>query len=141
MNRRTATFMAGLLLAGSASAQAQSVPIDRDSIDRLTEADTNHDGRITRAEFLSQRATRFDGLDRNHDGVISKKDIGGLASFSSSIKRKFDQLLSFADANHDGMVTRAEFNAAPPLVFEWADKNHDGVVTATELAAAKASVR
>ena len=38
---------------------------------RLMAADTDHDGKISRAEFMAQSAERFAGLDANGDGQIS----------------------------------------------------------------------
>jgi hypothetical protein len=37
-----------------------------------------------------------------------------------------------ADANHDGVVTKAEFVAAAMQRFDKADTNHDGIVTKAE---------
>jgi hypothetical protein len=39
------------------------------------------------------------------------------------------------DANHDGKITRAEFDKASDRMFTRLDKNHDGVVTRDEIRA------
>lgn len=126
----TAGALAGMMLLG-APAQAQ-----RGGAERLEEADTNRDGRITRAEFVAHRAARFDKMDRNHDGAISKSDLGRIARFRPDAAEKFDALIAAADGNGDGRVSREELNAAPVPRFDRADRNGDGVIDAAELRAA-----
>jgi Ca2+-binding EF-hand superfamily protein len=41
----------------------------------LEGADANNDGRISRAEMLTQPSRGFDRLDRNHDDVVSAEEI------------------------------------------------------------------
>ena len=41
----------------------------------FAEADTNHDGRLTRAEFRADAAAFFSQLDTNHDGVITGVEV------------------------------------------------------------------
>ena len=40
---------------------------------------------------------------------------------------------ALADANHDGVVTRAEFRASREARFQALDRNHDGVLTLDDL--------
>ena len=37
-------------------------------------ADTNHDGKITHAEYDASVKARFDAMDTNHDGQISPEE-------------------------------------------------------------------
>ena len=60
-------------------------------------ADTDGDGKISRAELTAVHASLFDQLDRNKDGVVDMSE--GDAHF-----------LEIADFNHDGRVTREENN-------------------------------
>lgn len=46
-------------------------------IDRF---DTNHDGRISRAEFVDGPTNAFDLADRNHDGQLSKEEVDAAAN-------------------------------------------------------------
>ncbi|MES1198851.1 MAG: hypothetical protein ABUS48_02615 [Pseudomonadota bacterium] len=92
-------------------------------------ADANHDGNISRDEFLAGPIERFNRLDANHDGVIS-------ADERQAVQARFEQAREnrpHLDANGDGVVTRAEFNAAGVSMFDRMDKNHDGRVTQDEL--------
>jgi Ca2+-binding EF-hand superfamily protein len=105
----------------------------------LDKADVNHDGLITRDEFVTARAATFDKLDRNHDGVWTADDYAMLKRFRPQAADKLDALLAAADADHDGRVTRNEFNAAPTRLFDRVDTNHDGVIDRAELAAFRSS--
>jgi len=41
----------------------------------FTEADTNHDGKLSLDEVLAFRLARFDAIDTNHDGVLSPDEM------------------------------------------------------------------
>lgn len=36
--------------------------------------DTDHDGRVSRAEFSGGRLARFDQVDADHDGIVTNKE-------------------------------------------------------------------
>ena len=40
----------------------------------MAQADTNHDGKISRAEFLAARDARFTQMDANHDGSLQASE-------------------------------------------------------------------
>lgn len=96
------------------------------SADRFTEADTNHDGKLSRDEandyFVGQI---FDSRDLNHDGQLTW-DEWNVPSADRS-KAKFNA----ADTNKDGSLSREEALAygrtrgAFNKEFEEADTNHD----------------
>lgn len=140
------TFLAGAaLVAAPLAAQRfqrglQGARGERDPIARLMEADGNGDGVITRAEYAAFRMARFDRLDRNHDGYISREDFGRMIRLMPRIGRRIDALLALADTNYDGRVSRAEYAAAPMPLFDKLDLNHDGRLDQRELAAARAHV-
>jgi len=76
---------------------------------RILSADTDGDGKVSKAEFLASRnsgkgdpARRFGRLDRNADGWLDKQEI------TSVMARRFSRL----DTNGDGVVTPAERAAA-----------------------------
>jgi Ca2+-binding EF-hand superfamily protein len=70
LNRFT---LSALLLLSSSSALAQS----RDGA-LLDGADADHDGKVTKQEFLDARAEQaaklFDRFDANHDGVLDAQE-------------------------------------------------------------------
>ncbi|WP_375248517.1 EF-hand domain-containing protein [Sphingomonas sp.] len=105
----------------------------------MSAADANRDGRITRAEFGAARMANFSRMDRNRDGVLSQVDADRIARFRSRASFALRQVITTADANRDGVVTRAELSAAPMPAFDRADGNHDGVVDRNEMAALRAA--
>ena len=109
--------------------------------DRL---DTNHDGNISRQEFMAGgpgvREERvmimrdgpggagapFPPID-GHPGMMRMHmHMGGMAMGG--------HLFEMADANHDGKVSLAEAQAAALAHFDKADLNHDGKITPDERA-------
>lgn len=81
---------------------------------RMMKADTDHDGRISLAEWTAWReahpgphgghgdpARQFSRLDLNHDGYITPDEIDAMSA------RRFARM----DANHDGTVTPDEREA------------------------------
>lgn len=136
MSRWPLALVALSIAASPAAAQMGG----RDPMAAFDDADTNHDGVVTKAEFKAARSARFARMDRNGDGAISRDDFGRLIQFRPQIGQRIDAMLAEADANHDGRVTQAELDAAPTKVFDLADTNGDGVVDKAELAAARAKM-
>ncbi|RZL83339.1 MAG: hypothetical protein EOP66_03950 [Sphingomonas sp.] len=75
---------------------------------KVMAADANHDGRVSRAEFVAAMtngkgdpAKRFKHLDRDGDGFVDRPEIDTAAS------QRFRRL----DSNSDGRLTRAERKA------------------------------
>lgn len=93
-------------------------------------ADADQNGEVTLDEFLTKfpnaSEDRFNVLDRDDDGVLSKDDIPWHER-ARILKR-----LKEADTNGDGSVTLEEFQAQFPNVDEAAfnrlDRNDDGVI-------------
>ncbi|MGJ3648895.1 EF-hand domain-containing protein [Sphingomonas sp. GlSt437] len=120
--------------------------------------DTNGDGTVSRDEFLANAARHFDELDANHDGKITPDEIAAAhAAHGPDHGRRGpggpggDMMpppppprgpgpLERLDADKDGKITRAEFNAPSNRHFDLLDTNHDGVIDQTELAAARAKM-
>src|SRR5437588_93542 len=76
------------------------------------------------------KKSRFDRLDANNDGVITRAEAAG----SATVLKNFDR----ADKNHDGYITRAEARGNPHLAknFKAADRNNDGKLNRAEYLAA-----
>lgn len=71
--------------------------------------DADKDGRISKAEAAnSPLAERFDTMDANKDGYVDKTDR------ELRMKQHRDEWFAKADADKDGKLSRAEFDAAMP---------------------------
>ncbi len=109
----------------------------------LDRADANNDGAISRDEFLAMPLAHFNALDADHDGAISASERptappDGARGYGH---RRGPGGPDGADrpnpdANNDGRITRAEFDAAGAARFGSLDANHNGVVTRAEFDAA-----
>ena len=64
-----------------------------------------------------------------------------LFSCSLALAQGRDGMLEQADADHDGKVTRQEFNNARDALFTRLDSNGDGELDTNELAAARSAVK
>ena len=139
------------------------------SAERFAALDANNDGRVTKAEMEAQREARrdarFDRLDTNDDGAISKAEMDAAREQRAAKRTErmanregdaakvrgkrgnrmgkgmrgggFDRL----DANNDGSVTLAEFQAPQIERFQRADANGDGVLTQAERQSARQAMR
>lgn len=92
---------------------------------RFDRLDSNHDGVLSRAEWPG-RTDDFNRLDRNNDNFVSR------AEFENPVlpgprEGRFDSL----DANRDGRLSRGEWRGGDD-VFNGLDANHDGFVTRSE---------
>ncbi|HEY5710397.1 MAG TPA: EF-hand domain-containing protein [Allosphingosinicella sp.] len=101
--------------------------------------DADHDGRISQREYIDGRRARFTQFDRNQDGRISVSDFPR-AGRSASLAALVGRLLSTADLNNDGAVTRAELAIAGTPLFYRADSNADGFVDGAERARLQAAL-
>lgn len=125
-----------------------------------TKLDVNKDGKIDAADRAAKAAQKFDKIDSNKDGAISRDEfaahhsqmgqgsmMGGHQGHGDSEGRGMHRgmrhgmgggmmMHGLADANKDGAVTKAEFDAATKAHFDKADANKDGKVTPEERRAA-----
>ena len=101
----------------------------------LEQADADHDGKVTKQEYVDARAAQFSRLDRNGDGFIDDADSreGG----NERGQRAAKALRGRIDSNGDGKISKEEFVNAPTMLFDKFDANKDGVLDATELEAAR----
>lgn len=114
-----------LLLAGTVHGQSAADP---EQLGRR--ADTNHDGVVSREEFLGARAAQFDRFDADHDGNLDQADAEALPERTGGM---FQWMERTADANGDGRISRDEFNNMPARGFERMDANQDGVLEPDEM--------
>jgi Ca2+-binding EF-hand superfamily protein len=81
-------------------------------------------------------ASRFDKIDANHDGYLSADEVAaGRPTRDVMFTRSIQDDFKSADANADGMLTRAEAEQMPVVsdFFGEMDGNADGHVTQDEI--------
>lgn len=138
-----AVLIAPVVAAASAHAQDRQLAaagrtVARDAVDQLRRADLNQDGAISRAEVTQFRATQWQRLDRNGDGVFYSDDLPAFARGKWNSERLAAMRAQF-DGNRDGRITRQEFVEGPTVAFDLGDANHDGLLTGTEMRALQAN--
>lgn len=140
--------LAATLVGGFAIAQSGSLPGPGPR--GLRWADANGDGAITRAEATSAVTAHFDKVDTNKDGKVTRDEMDAarkahraavMARFGDRGDRPHGHhgmrhggrggpggMLAHLDADRDGKLSRAEFDAP----FDRMDTNRDGFVDAAE---------
>ena len=101
----------------------------------LEQADADHDGKVSKREYIDARAAQFSRMDRNGDGFIDEAD--SRAGGNERGQRAAKALRGRIDSNGDGKISKEEFVNAPTMLFDKFDANKDGVLDATELEAAR----
>ena len=113
----------------------------------FSRADTDHDGRLSVAEFMAMRRALFEIADIDQDDnlifveyelLIVMESVGWtdhnhngrieVSELRESLAKAFAQL----DADHDGQLTAAEAAYMPEAEFKKFDTDHDGTLSAGE---------
>ncbi|RYY44166.1 MAG: ca2+ sensor protein [Sphingomonadales bacterium] len=132
-----AALVAATLLTGGAVAavqndlQAQDAPKHRWMHDRLSMADADKDGVVTRAETIAAVDARFAKLDANKDGKITTEERqAARAAMGREGRDKRGPggpgMKRGPDANGDGIVTLDEQRAQALKRFDFVDRDGDG---------------
>ncbi len=82
-------------------------------------------------------ANSFTLIDRNHNGVIDRNEWNTfLTQYLEKQRIAFDVSFDAADTNHDGKLSRAEVQAANPLLakyFDQIDTQHHDYLTKEDI--------
>jgi hypothetical protein len=104
----------------------------------IEQADANHDGKVTKQEYIDARTAQFSRMDRNGDGFIDNADSREGAD-QSERGRRAATVRGRIDSNGDGKVSKEEFVNAPTMVFDKFDADKNGELDAKELEAARSA--
>lgn len=151
-----AAALAGTTMAGLACAQTAPEAPRAAAAHGMGRADSDGDGRISKAEFIARADARFAKLDKNGDGQLSPDEMpqraapppppagadapppppGAGGPMRERMREKMrSRMIDRLDTNHDGMISRDEYRAEAAERFDRMDTNHDGFVDASERAA------
>jgi EF hand len=86
--------------------------------------DSNNDGMLGLEEIKEAASKKFDELDRNHSGTLSRKQLGRLR-----LSRKD---FAAADTDKDGTLTKDEYLVLVERRFMAAEADHSGMLTLEE---------
>ena len=101
-----ATALAATVATIAATAiAAPQAPGASNRMHGMKSADTNNDGKVSRAEAIAHAEARFTKMDANRDGFIDRADV------QLRVQQMRDEHFKRMDANNDGRITRAEFDA------------------------------
>ncbi|MCM8730216.1 EF-hand domain-containing protein [Hephaestia sp. GCM10023244] len=146
--------LAGTIVGGAAlAAQAAPTPAP-DAPPRaqrmMASIDTDGSGTISRAEMLAAAEARFARQDVNGDGQLSAAEMRGAKMHRGrrghrGAGRGHGDMIKRLDTNGDGVVTRAEAEAAGAAraakQFDRIDLNKDGRVDQAEITAARTQMK
>jgi len=156
---------AAVAVGGAAYAQQAPAPrqeMTRAAVEQRTarmfdRLDADRDGKLDRADRAVREKARFDRIDANRDGQVSYAEFTAMSTqrdgqSAARLGRggphrmalnAFGRggMIRLADADQDGAITKAEFEAATLTRIDRLDANKDGTVTADEAKAARDSMR
>jgi Ca2+-binding EF-hand superfamily protein len=107
-----------IMLMATAPAWSQSL---------LKTLDPDNDGTVDLVEAKRAASKLFDRLDRDHDGILDKRELRGRINAKD---------FAAADPDNDGTLDKNEFLAVVEKRFKAANPDNDGTVDAKELKSA-----
>lgn len=101
----------------------------------FTEADTNKDGSIDKAEAQAMHEKRFNKMDANHDGKLSPDEMKACKRSNGAMHDKGSMGFKKADKDNDGTLDREEAKKLPHVSknFDAIDVDKDGTVDRDEV--------
>jgi Ca2+-binding EF-hand superfamily protein len=137
-------YAAGLAALLAGTAMAGDAPRSDGPRD-VMRADTDGDGRVSRAEATAAGAERsgewFDKLDLNKDGFVTADEMKQArdtrrANMHADMQQKMDERFKEADANGDGQLSLDEVQSKMPRLaerFSALDTDKNGQLSKEEL--------
>ena len=125
----TATAIGGTALAAK-DGQAKGKRMhhhDMRMFERLNEADSDGDGKVTKAEIKANQEANLAKYDTNNDSQLSLEEYKPL--WIERHNRRIVRSFQFLDANGNGQVSDAEFRRVIDWVVARMDRDEDGAIS------------
>jgi Ca2+-binding EF-hand superfamily protein len=108
---------------------------ERHGADMFSEADSNKDGSIDKAEAQAMHEKHFNEMDTNHDGKLSADEVKAGKYSHSAMHDRGSMGFKKADKNNDGTLDREEAKMLPHVSknFDAIDVDKDGTVDRDEV--------
>jgi len=131
-------LLAGLALLRAGPAAAADADADRQSaLHWFDLLDADHDGKLTLDEARNLLQRRFARIDADGDGSLTLEEyLYGLPKNRTDEAKRWTGRFTAMDADRDQRVTLQEEIAFVQRVIRNTDANHDGVLTREEFEAA-----
>jgi Ca2+-binding EF-hand superfamily protein len=140
---KTTFYTLGLAAMLAGAAMAGDKPTSDSPRDTM-HADTDGDGRVSRAEATAAGAERsgewFDKLDQNKDGYVTQDELKQAREtrheMRGDMKEQMEQRFKEADANSDGQLSLEEVQSKMPRLaerFSTLDTDKNGLLSKEEL--------
>lgn len=98
--------------------------------------DANGDGRVSLAEFRTQRTDLIMTCDTDGDGKVMPSELAGVLNGRKDVAVASPdggaQIFALLDTNKDGAITRPEIQLLIEKRFAMLDVNHDGFLDDVE---------
>ncbi|MFA7299729.1 MAG: EF-hand domain-containing protein [Sideroxydans sp.] len=129
-----------LIIAGSllcAAPLASACPAGQYGSMGMSTMDKNGDGDIDKKEFTAFHEQRFQEMDANHDGKISRDEMANKYDCKMKDgKNRFDTRFDEVDINGDGALSKDEAEIGMPMLFSRfseIDSDKDGKISKEEV--------
>jgi len=99
---------------------------------RFDRLDKNSDGKLSREEAAKMPQRRFEQLDKNSDGTLTLAELTA-GKGKGKFRKGHGKHMRGADTNQDGNIDVNEARAMAGKRFDRLDKNHNGVLDKEEL--------
>ena len=135
------TTLAACIVAGTTLAQGEEYRrAGPGSHFQFDEVDANSDGKITKAEILAHMEARFDKADANADGQVSEAELRSHieSEMAARIDKRVSHMMARHDENGDGQLNKNEMKPHRlGKMLKHADADGDGAISRAEFDAMK----
>jgi Ca2+-binding EF-hand superfamily protein len=126
-------FAAFLILCAAPHGTCGAQALPETAEGRFNALDANHDGLISKYEYDSD--TAFAAMDSNHNNRISAAEVQGILGPQQEGTPSASQRVGVADMNGDKELSDEELRRTLESRFNWLDTNRDGSVDLPEMTA------